>query len=154
MNQNVGDTLVSTRLLHAEDRAQWADLWTAYLTFYETSLPPSIYNSTFDRLIDPAQTTMYGHLAWMDGQAVGLVHYLYHDHCWKTGQVCYLQDLYTTSEARGRGVGQALIQSVYGAADAQDAQATYWLTQSFNTTARRLYDEVAECTPFIKYQRG
>ena len=29
----------------------------------------------------------------------------------------------------------------------------YWLTQTSNATARRLYDRVGTATPFIKYRR-
>jgi hypothetical protein len=42
---------------------------------------------------------------------------------------------------------------VYTSADALGADEVYWLTQEFNATARRLYDQVAKATPFIKYRR-
>ena len=54
---------------------------------------------------------------------------------------------------RGLGVGRALIEAVYAAADAEDAPAVYWLTQDFNHTARKLYDRIAKLTPFIRYNR-
>ena len=53
----------------------------------------------------------------------------------------------------GRGVGRALINGVYAAADAAGAPAVYWLTQDFNKAGRMLYDKVGVLTPFIKYQR-
>ncbi len=66
---------------------------------------------------------------------------------------CYLQDLYADPDVRGRGVGRALIEAVYDAADAAGVPTVYWLTQDFNTTARRLYDRIGVKTPFIKYNR-
>ena len=54
---------------------------------------------------------------------------------------------------RGGGVGRALIEAVYAAADANGTPAVYWLTQDFNETARLLYDRVAQVTPFIRYNR-
>mgnify|MGYP002622223755 FL=1 len=54
---------------------------------------------------------------------------------------------------RGRGVGRALIQAVYDAADAAGAPSVYWLTQDFNAEARKLYDRIGVVTPFIKYAR-
>ena len=33
------------------DRARWAELWRGYLDFYETQLPPEIYDHTWQRLI-------------------------------------------------------------------------------------------------------
>ena len=67
--------------------------------------------------------------------------------------VCYLQDLYATPESRGTGVGRALIEAVYAAADTAGAPSVYWLTQDFNETARKLYDRIGVKTPFIKYSR-
>jgi GNAT superfamily N-acetyltransferase len=67
--------------------------------------------------------------------------------------VCYLQDLYTVPMCRGQGLGRALIEAVYQAADAHGTPTVYWLTQDFNHTARQLYDRVATLTPFIKYNR-
>ena len=89
----------------------------------------------------------------MDGTPVGLAHYLFHRHGWKVENVCYMQDLYAAPEVRGQGVGHALIETVYARADAAGAPDVYWLTQDFNTEARRLYDRIGTCTPFIKYAR-
>ena len=95
----------------------------------------------------------HGLIAELDGKAVGLVHYLFHRHGWRVENVCYLQDLYADPEVRGQGIGRALIEAVYSAADAAGAPPVYWLTQTFNTTARQLYDRIGVVTPFIKYNR-
>jgi ribosomal protein S18 acetylase RimI-like enzyme len=81
------------------------------------------------------------------------VHYLFHPVTWAAGPRCYLEDLFTAAEARGRGVGKALIEAVYKAADERGADQVYWLTRETNATARRLYDQVARATDFIKYRR-
>ena len=60
-------------------------------------------------------------VAERDGQLVGLAHYLFHRHCWRIEDVCYLQDLYVDPEARGTGLGRALIEAVYARADAAGA---------------------------------
>jgi GNAT superfamily N-acetyltransferase len=54
---------------------------------------------------------------------------------------------------RGRGVGAALIEAVYAAADAAGCPSVYWLTQEFNSAARQLYDRIGTLTPFIRYNR-
>ena len=51
---------------------------------------------------------------------------------------CYLEDLFVSSDARGSGAGRALIQAVYRAADAANADQVYWLTAQSNMTARKL----------------
>ncbi len=144
---------LTIRPLTAPDETQWRDLWTAYLAFYEASVPEEVYASTFARLLDPARPAQNALVAELDGRLVGLVHYIFHPHNWRVEDVCYLQDLYADPEVRGTGVGRALIESVYAAADANGTPSVYWLTQSFNTQARLLYDRVATLTPSIKYQR-
>ncbi|MFN3825076.1 MAG: GNAT family N-acetyltransferase [Pseudorhodobacter sp.] len=141
------------RPLAPPDKPQWAALWTAYLAFYETTLPPAIFDTTFARLTDPARPHQQAFVAERDGRLIGLVHYIFHAHNWRAEDVCYLQDLFVAPEARGTGAARALIEAVYAAADANGTPSVYWLTQEFNTTARRLYDRVAKVTPFVRYVR-
>ncbi|MEM5518608.1 GNAT family N-acetyltransferase [Henriciella sp. AS95] len=141
------------RPLRRADRDAWARLWTGYLDFYETSLPQDVYEATFSRLIDPDMADMHGLIAEQAGRPTGLVHYLYHRHCWRVEDVCYLQDLFVDPEVRGSGLGRALIEAVYKAADDHGTPSVYWMTQEFNYRGRILYDQVATRTPFIKYQR-
>ncbi|MGB0660879.1 MAG: GNAT family N-acetyltransferase [Mangrovicoccus sp.] len=144
---------VTLRPLTSDDRQSWGKLWGAYLEFYGATRPPEIYDLTFARLLDPDRP-QHGILAELDGEAVGLVHFIFHAHNWHAADVCYLQDLFAQPHSRGKGVGRALIEAVYDRADAAGAADVYWLTQDFNTTARALYDQVAGVTPFIKYSRA
>ena len=144
---------VRIRPIGPDDEAEWRRLWTDYLTFYESSVSEEVYATTFARLLSGADNEFRGLIAEAGGQPVGLVHFLFHRHCWRVENVCYLQDLYADPEVRGTGVGRRLIEAVYAAADAASSPTVYWMTQGFNTTARTLYDRVAAVTPFIKYQR-
>ncbi|TPE51355.1 GNAT family N-acetyltransferase [Amaricoccus solimangrovi] len=137
----------------ASDEADWRRLWRAYLAFYDTERPDEVYAHSFARLVDPAVTEYNGLIAREDGRAVGIVNYIFHCHGWQPAGVCYLQDLYVAPEARGGGVGRALIEAVYAAADAAGRPEVYWLTQADNARARRLYDAVGVATPFMKYRR-
>ncbi|GGG61272.1 GCN5 family N-acetyltransferase [Salipiger pallidus] len=150
----MSDNRLTVRRLTAADKTEWRALWTAYLAFYESSVPEEVYGTTFSRLTDEADPQQNALVAEMDGRLVGLVHYLFHRHNWKIEEVCYLQDLYAAPEARGTGVGRALIEAVYAAADEAGAPSVYWTTQEFNHTARQLYDRIGALTPFIKYQRA
>jgi GNAT superfamily N-acetyltransferase len=136
-----------------QDRPQWDVLWRGYLTFYESDLPDDVSDLTWNRLLDPEGPIHGLCAATPDGRLLGIVHYLFHPVTWAAGPRCYLEDLFTSADARGQGVGRALIEAVYAAADARGADQVYWLTQEFNATARRLYDQVAKATPFIKYRR-
>lgn len=141
------------RSIEAKDEPHWRVLWRDYLAFYETELPDEIYRTQFDRLLGNDAQDFHGLIAEVDGKPVGLAHFLFHRHGWKVENVCYLQDLYAAPDVRGKGIGRALIEAVYQAADAAGAPSVYWLTQDFNTTARQLYDRIGELTPFIKYTR-
>ena len=141
------------RPLAKTDEADWRRLWTDYLTFYKSSVPEEVYVSTFERLLGDDSQDYAAFVAEYEGKLVGLTHYLFHRHCWRIENVCYLQDLYADPDVRGKGIGRKLIEAVYAAADAVGAPAVYWMTQEDNATARQLYDRIAQPTNFMKYQR-
>ena len=145
---------VTIRRVERADEAEWRRLWTGYLDFYGTRVDEEVYRTSFERLLGADAHDFHGRLAEREGRPVGLVHFLFHRHMWRVEDVVYLQDLYVDPAARGAGVGRALIEAVYAAADAARCPMVYWLTQDFNHTARKLYDGVGVLTPFIKYQRG
>ena len=82
------------RPLQPEDETNWRRLWTGYLQFYQTSVPDTVYLSTFARLLGEDPRDFSALVAEVDGQLLGLTHYLFHRHAWKIEEVCYLQDLY------------------------------------------------------------
>lgn len=141
------------RPLTRDDWPEWQRLWRDYLAFYKTELPAHVYQTYFERLLGDDPHEFHGLIAEVGGRPVGLTHYLFHRHGWKVENVCYLQDLYADPQVRGQGVGRALIEAVYAAADAAGAPSVYWLTQDFNSEARKLYDRIGQVTPFIKYAR-
>ena len=141
------------RPLTQADEPQWRVLWRDYLAFYETEVPGEVYDTYFQRLLGDDPQDYHGLIAEVDGAPVGLTHYVFHRHGWKIENVCYLQDLYASPVVRGQGVGRAVIEAVYAAADKAGAPSVYWLTQDFNATARQLNDRIGSVTPFIKYNR-
>lgn len=144
------------RAIGAEDQSVWQPLWAQYLAFYGTEVSDAVYASTFQRILAGNNGDIRefrGALVWHNGQAVGLVHYLFHRHNWKIEDVCYLQDLYVSADVRGSGLGRRLIEHVYDAADAFGAASVYWLTQEHNKAGRRLYDRLAQKTDFVHYKR-
>lgn len=143
---------IEIRPLGPQDRAAWEPLWQGYLTFYKASIAPEVTDETWRRLLDPAEP-MHALGAFRDGRLVGITHYIFHRSTWTTGDYCYLQDLFTVEEARGLGVGRALIAAVAEKARAAGASRVHWLTQEGNDTARALYDKVADRSGFIQYRQ-
>jgi GNAT superfamily N-acetyltransferase len=144
--------MIDIRPFSPEDRAAWEVLWQGYLTFYKASIPAEATETTWRRFQDPAEP-VHGLGAFVDGEMVGIVHYLFHRSTWTIGDYCYLQDLFTNEAARGKGVGRTLIEAVYGKAQADGASRVYWLTHETNTDAQALYDKVAARSGFIQYRK-
>ncbi len=134
----------------AKDQPRWAELWSAYLAFYEITLPDAIYVHTWARLLQDDE--LHGLASRVNGRIIGLTHFLFHSSAWTLTPACYLQDLFVEEAARGHGTARALIEAV--AAQARDRASTrmYWLTQDHNATARLLYDRLAKHSGFIRYE--
>jgi GNAT superfamily N-acetyltransferase len=144
---------LAVRPLGRDDEAGWRRLWRGYLDFYGTELSEDVYRTSFARLTDPAEADYRGLVAERGGDLVGLAHCIFHRHGWRIEKVCYLQDLYVAESARGSGVGRILIEAVYAMTDAAGSPQVYWLTETGNARARRLYDRVGRATAFMKYVR-
>ncbi|HEY7460242.1 MAG TPA: GNAT family N-acetyltransferase [Xanthobacteraceae bacterium] len=140
------------RPIGRDERVNWEALWQGYLQFYEAPQTPDATDAAWLRLHDPAEP-MHGLGAYANGKLLGIVHYLFHRSFWTVGNYCYLQDLFVLPEARGKGIGRALIEAVYDRARVAGASRVYWLTQEGNATARALYDKLAERSGFIQYRR-
>ena len=144
------------RPIHHADHDGWRPLWDGYNAFYgrsgATALPESITRMTWHRFFDPAEP-VHALVAEDTEQhkVVGLAHYLYHRSTTRLNDVCYLQDLFTDAELRGRGIGRSLIHAVYEAARGVGCSRVYWQTQVTNRPGRALYDQVAGHHGFIVY---
>lgn len=134
--------------LQPGDLSDWLPLAQAYKAFYRTETSEGEYRQAWERLL--AGDGVHGLGARVQGQLVGITHYLFHTSAWAP-RVCYLQDLYVSEAHRGQGTAAALIEAVAQAALEGGAQRLYWLTQTDNLRARRLYDRVAEYRGFIRY---
>jgi len=144
------------RAVTRQDYAQWLPLWDGYNAFYgrsgATALAPDIIAMTWGRFFD-AYEPVHALVAESDGKLLGLTHYLFHRSTTAIEPTCYLQDLFTSEAARGKGVGRALINGVYAQARLAGSPRVYWLTHETNHTAQLLYDRVAEKSGFIVYRK-
>jgi GNAT superfamily N-acetyltransferase len=143
---------ITLRPVRAWDFDAWLALWRGYQAFYSVNIAAGVTQETWRRLMDPAEA-MFSGLAFQDETAVGMVNFLTHRSTWTTGDYCYLQDLFVAPQARGLGIGRALIEHVYAYAASAGCARVYWLTHERNATARRLYDQVAEWPGLIQYRR-
>jgi GNAT superfamily N-acetyltransferase len=148
---------VEVRAVQRADYPDWKQLWDGYNAFYgrvgDTALAPDITLTTWARFFD-AYEHMHALVAEVAGGIVGLAHFLYHRSTIQIAPTCYLSDLFTADTVRGRGVGRALIGTVYEHAKLAGSPRVYWQTHETNSVAMRLYDQVAERSGFLVYRKS
>lgn len=143
---------IDIKPIDVSDFDVWLPLWEGYQRFYAVDIAESVTCKTWARLLDPIEP-MHAALAMASNRALGLVHSIYHRSTWTTSDDCYLQDLFVDKEARGGGIGRALIEHVYADAKRRGASRVYWQTHESNDSAMQLYDRVACRAPFVQYRK-
>jgi GNAT superfamily N-acetyltransferase len=145
------------RFVTREDFQRWLPLWEGYNEFYgrsgPTALPGEITQMTWSRFFDTYEP-VHAMVAEEEGALVGLVHYLFHRTTTSIAPACYLNDLFTLHSQRGKGVGRRLINAVYEQAKLAGIGRVYWLTHETNSTAMKLYDQVADRSGFVVYRKS
>lgn len=139
-----------------QDYDQWLPLWDGYNAFYgrsgDTALAPEITQTTWARFFD-INEPVHALVAELDGKLLGLTHYIFHRSTTSLTTNCYLQDLFTTQNSRGKGVARALINGVYEKAKLAGSGRVYWQTHETNATAMLLYNKVADKSGFVVYRK-
>jgi GNAT superfamily N-acetyltransferase len=143
--------MITVGKLEASDREVWETLFRRYIAFYQRDEPAEMYERAWREFQTEARMHALG--ARLDGRLVGITHFFSHPNT-SGPDCCYLEDLFTAPEARGKGAARALIAAVTDWALARGCGRVYWHTQSSNATARRLYDKVAQNRGFIRYEIG
>lgn len=147
---------ITVRDVARGDFGAWLPLWDGYNAFYgrvgQTALPRDVTDTTWSRFFD-AYEPVHCLVAQSGDRLVGMVHYIFHRNTTMVGPTCYLQDLFTSQEVRGRGIGRALIGGVYAKAREAAVQRVYWHTHETNVTAQKLYETLADRPGFILYRK-
>jgi len=137
------------RPITLSDKARWLELFKEYVIFYKSKVSDEQFELTWQRI--HSDFNMYGLIAELDGQIVGLAHYIFRPSTWDVEDFCYLEDLFVDPKVRGAGVGRALINELEKIATAKGSKRLYWTTATDNEVARKLYDKVA-ITDFVQYR--
>ena len=137
------------RPITLSDKARWLELFKEYVIFYKSKVSDEQFELTWQRI--HSDFNMYGVIAELDGQIVGLAHYIFRPSTWEVEDFCYLEDLFVDPKVRGAGVGRALISELEKIAIAKGSKRLYWTTATDNDVARKLYDKVA-ITDFVQYR--
>lgn len=150
MSETDGGSSVVVRGVAAEDRDAWAALYRGYRDFYGKPHDERVYTTVWGWLADPAHQTR-GLIAEIDGFPVGIAHYRAYARPIMGDSGIYLDDLFTAADARGTGAGTAILHRLAEIARDEGTSLVRWITDEQNTTARSLYDRVAQQTPWVTY---
>jgi len=138
------------RDIASADRDAWFGLWAGYNAFYEASVPPSVSERTWQRMLD-ADVPLFGRIAEVDGRVAGFSLCVLHEGTWVDAPVCYLEDLFVDPACRGQGIGRRLIEDLIALARSRAWSRLYWHTREDNP-ARKLYDEFTNADDFVRYR--
>jgi GNAT superfamily N-acetyltransferase len=137
-----------------EEFAELLPLIAAYQRFYEVDEIDNDRNRFFfRRFIAPSADGQL--LAARDEGAVilGYACLYWHFSSLQATETVLMNDLYVAPEARGRGIGRALIEASAAVARERGAAWLEWATAPDNHTAQRLYDSLtSEKSTWLEYE--
>lgn len=142
---------VSVRPVLPADEREWSSLYAGYRAFYKLPAAPDAVQAAWS-WVSAGEHGFIGLVAVNEeGEVVGLANLRRFARPSTATLGLYLDDLFTAPSARGIGVATALLREAANVAAAEGANVVRWITAPDNTTARRVYDEVAAETPWVTY---
>jgi len=108
----------------------------------------------FRRFLEPSEVgLLLG--ARAESRFLGYACLYWHFSSTRAMETVLMNDLYVDVEARGQGVGRALIEASADRARGRGAAHLQWATEPGNHTAQRLYDATgAERSEWVEYELG
>jgi GNAT superfamily N-acetyltransferase len=139
--------------IKVEEFEELLPLIAAYQRFYEVEAIDEARNrSFFRRFLAPSEDgLLLG--ALREGRLIGYACLYWHFSSLEAAESVLMNDLYVSEEARGQGVGRALIEATAGIARERGVPFVEWSTAPDNATAQRLYDATgAERSEWFSYE--
>ena len=127
----------------------------AYQGFYEAEdIREERNREFFRRFLSPSEDGMLIG-AWRGDRLVGYACLYWHFSSLSAQEAVLMNDLFVEPDARGHGVGRALIEAAAEVARERGAACLEWSTAPSNHTAQRLYDSTgAERSEWVEYELG
>ena len=142
---------VKIRNPEAKDRERWLAMFASLVATGPEPCAPDAPGFVWECVRDPGQSMMLLIAADPEDRAIGFAVYLTHPYSWSRRPVAYLLDLYVEPEARGAGLGTALIERLAEIGRDEGWLKIYWMTQADNEKAHALYSKLAERSALVRY---
>lgn len=143
---------VQIRPLGDKDFFAWLGLFEGYSEFYESELTDQKALQVWSWIIDKNNSLDGAVAVNDDGDFVGFTHYRTVTRTLSATMGLYLDDLFVVADARGAGVGQALISFTKNYAAERGLSQIRLITAADNETAQALYDTVGTRTDWVTYE--
>ena len=134
------------------DRAAFDRLWAGWQVHMGGQVPPHVTEKSWSMMVTPG-SGLEALLAFDGTQALGFGIVSRTPFAWTGEDILYLQDLFVLPQARGRGVGGALIRGIYAHADASGASQVFWMVDEDDPELQGFYARHARRTPYHRYMR-
>lgn len=85
---------------------------------------------------------LYCLIAEQGDEVLGYATYMFEFSTWDAGFYAHMDCLYLRPQARGFGIGEALVQEIVKAAKAQGCSVVQWQTPDFNVRAIKFYHRI------------
>lgn len=129
-------------------------LFEAYQRFYEVTDPDPERNRIFLKRFVGTDDEGWLFGAFEGEEVLGFTCLHRHKSSLRAADTVLLYDLFVAPDARGRGVGRALIEKALEVARDTGAVCLEWSTAPDNATAQRLYDSIpgSEKSTWLVYE--
>lgn len=126
------------RPLQSDDFPDWLPLWDGN---NQGERKTDVTTETWARLSD-SEFPVHGLCAEIDGEMVGLIHYVLHYTTGSIAPICYMQDVYVDPKHRQKGIARAMVKALSKIAAQEKWGRMYWLAEAKNEAAQKLYRDI------------
>jgi len=139
------------RWLKREDEAAWRRMWSDFVSIDIEPCPQEATDFVWTSSLDDGNAMRMLIAADAEDRAIGFLLYVTFAYSRTARPVCYLLDFYAEPKWRRKGVGLALIDRLRNVGTEHGWMKAFWMTQSDNHQAKRLYDQFGKQSTLVRY---
>lgn len=136
-----------------KDKEAWLGLWQEWQRHMKGAVPADVTERAWRQAQEPDSNLVILIAHSPDGAAVGFATVSFTPFAWTGSDIAFLQDLFVSAHARGKGAGDILLKAVYALADERDATQVFWMVDETDTKLHRFYERNGIRTPYLRYMR-
>jgi len=148
----MSDNLINVVVPESADQAQWRNLYQGYADFYQVEMTDQIMDNIWGWIHDDTNPFFCIVAKDQTETLLGFMHFRAMPSPLRGSMVGFLDDLFVTPDARGKGVVTALYDELTQQGKDQGWPLIRWITADNNYRARGVYDSLSNKTHWVTYQ--